>query len=168
MGMSINKGSFTMTRVSPAAATPAATDRPDRPTEDAPASEGDKKQGRPKQNKTDFRTEGMDKFKAWPAEYDARKHKPLAVEDFEAEDVFWNQKAGMYDKRAAECRNKAELFTKFGSAEKRKSAEKIGKLATQLELLKATMTASGDLTEAEVMELINQATASIAAPAETA
>lgn len=117
-----------MSRVQPAAAT-----RPNRPAE-TPAADGENKgRGRPKADKKPYREdENAPKLDAWPDDFDPKKHKPLTVEDFNAEDVYWNRKAEQYDKKASDCRLKADLFQKYGSSENRKSAEKATKLADQL------------------------------------
>ena len=119
-------------------------ERPQNPTNPTPENAADgKRRGRPKVEKVPYRKEGDALLKAWPEDYDRRVHTPLAVSDFEAEDVFWAKKAEFYEEKASECRQKAELFQKYGSAEKRKTVEKISKLNGQLELLMGQLESEG-------------------------
>jgi len=128
--------------------------RPENPQADTNSDDG-KRQGRPKMDKKPYLEDGAPKLKEWPADFDSRVHKPLKVEDFEAEDVFWLKRAEIYDQKAADCRTKAELFTKFGSADQRKAIEKMSKLSSQLELLKSQLAGEG-VNVADVLAAMSQ------------
>ncbi len=120
-------------------ATPVAPAAPD-----APSVEGTTAgPGRPKANKVDYRQEGSDLLADWPTDFDPRVHKPLKVEDFSAEDKYWAKRADMYDSKAKHCRTQAELFLKFGNADKRKAAEKLTKMAEKMAQLKKELEADG-------------------------
>jgi len=128
------------TNVAPEVSAPVAPVAPVAPdaSVDAPVT-----RGRKKMNKTDYRAKDAPKLKEWPADFNAEVHKPLVVEDFEAEDIFWDHKADEYEKRAKSCRKNADLFRRFGSAEKRKAAAQAVKLSEKLLALKAELEASG-------------------------
>lgn len=127
------------TDVAPEVSAPVA---PEAPVDGASEDTG-KKRGRAKMNKTDYRAKDAPKLDEWPADFNKEIHKPLTVDDFNAEDVYWDKKAEEYDKRAKTCRKNADLFRKFGSAEKRKAAENAVKLTEKLAALKAELEASG-------------------------
>jgi hypothetical protein len=128
------------TDVAPEVAAPVAPDTPSAPDAQTDAAP---KRGRAKMNKVAFRAKDSDKLLEWPAQFDPRIHTPLTADDFAAEDVFWDHKAKEYEGRAVQCRKNADLFRKFGSAEKRKSAENAVKMFEKLKALQTELAASG-------------------------
>jgi hypothetical protein len=68
---------------------------------------------------------GTVKLKEWPADFDHRKHQPLARSDFENEAPWLIARAERLEKMAAKCRKDADLATKFGNKEQRQMAKKL-------------------------------------------
>lgn len=123
-------------------AAPVAPEAPVAP--DAVASTpAEPKRGRKPANKTAYRGKDAAKLAEWPADFNSATHQPLTADDFLAEDVFWEHKATEYEARACDCRKKADLFRRFGSAEKRKSAENASKMLERLLALKKELEGSG-------------------------
>ena len=140
-------------RVAPPAAPPAAPVTPVTPVtsvNEAPAApipgqvEGTARPaGRPPMNKSSYRAEGASQLTEWPKDFDSKVHKPLQLEDFSAEDVFFNHKAALYERKAAYYRDQASMFLQFGSAEMRKCAEKYTKQMHALAELQAQLEEQG-------------------------
>ena len=128
-----------MSRVQATAARPAAP-APAAANPAAPAAAGP---GRPKADKKAYREEGSPLLNEWPADFDAKIHKPLQLADFEAQDVFLLHKAEQMEAKAADYRQKAAIFQKFGSAEARKAAEKFQKMAAKLAELEGELAGMG-------------------------
>jgi len=126
-----------------APAAPVAPEAPAAPEAPDAVAEPTVKRGRKRANKADYRSKDAPQLTEWPADYNPARHKPLLPEDFSAEDVFWDHKAVDADKRAATYRRNADMFRKFGSADKIKAIAAASKHLEKLLSLKAELEASG-------------------------
>jgi hypothetical protein len=73
----------------------------------------------------------------WPTDWSISKHKPLAKKNFADEAVYYDGKAAMYEKMAANARREAETSRKLGGLADRGKAKKLIKMQEKfLELRK--------------------------------
>ncbi len=79
----------------------------------------------------------------WPADFDAKKHKPLGRKDFANEGKYLIRKAEHLEKLAAAYRHEAETGERLGGVKDKGRAKKLIKLNEQFEALKNQLAAEG-------------------------
>lgn len=97
-------------------------------------------------------------LETWPADFDAKKHKPLRRSDFKNESVFLRQRADQLEAKAKELRAQADVVEKAGSTADVAKAKRISALTKKVEELKLQLKASGIDVEAMLKAAMGDAT----------
>lgn len=98
-------------------------------------------------------------FEAWPADFDAKKHKPLRRVDFKDHRTWLTQKAEQAEKAAAAFRKEIEEITAAGGTKSMAKAKKMVRVQAERDLLMEALKKSG----VNVDELLAEKEAEIAA-----
>lgn len=82
-------------------------------------------------------------LKAWPTDFDPKKHKPLKRKDFGDESLFLNSKADDYERRAKALREEALESTKLGGVKDKAKAKKLLSMHKKIAEMTKDMEADG-------------------------
>lgn len=79
----------------------------------------------------------------WPADFDPKKHKPLARAAFKDETVWLDKKATLHEEAAKKLREEAENIRTLGPSASSAKARKLLKVQNELDELRAMLAAQG-------------------------